>query len=61
MCPEPLLLPVIRDFLYLCDHSMVSTLNIYTYLCFNTESEIVYHHFGNDFELFQPGEDFRLY
>ena len=46
---EPLFLPVIRDFLFLCDQWTARTLEKNTFLCFSTDKEIVYHPFANDF------------
>jgi cell division cycle 14 len=42
-------LPLIQDFLVLCDMKTSSTLCPSKYLCINTENEIVYHPFADDF------------
>jgi cell division cycle 14 len=46
---EALFVPVIRDFLFLCDPSTAIGLDKGTYLSFNTDNEIVYHPFADDF------------
>ena len=47
--PDALFVPVIRDFLFLCDHSTAMDLDKGMYLSFNTDNEIVYHPFADDF------------
>jgi cell division cycle 14 len=44
-----LFLPLIPDFLVLCDTKTSLSLCASKYLCFNTENEVVYHPFADDF------------
>ena len=44
-----IILPVIQDFLFFCDHSSASSLDDSNFLCLNTDNDIVYHPFADDF------------
>ena len=43
------ILPVIQDFLFFCDHSSTLTLDDSNFLCLNTDNDIVYDPFADDF------------
>ena len=44
-----IILPVIEDFLFFCDHSSAFSLDDANFLCLNTDSQIVYHPFADEF------------
>ena len=49
MASTTIFVPVIPDFLFLCDHLTASNLCKSNYICINTDHEIVYHPFADDF------------
>ena len=50
MCEaSTIILPVIQDFLFFCNHSSASSLDDSNFLCLNTDNDIAYHPFADDF------------